>query len=239
MFKFIEYYLKRSYQKIVPNFDFKISFRNNSYAYVSNPPGSIYKFATNSDGFEDLKEICSILKSGDVFFDIGANFGMYSLAVHDKFGKNVSIHCFEPENDAFRRLSQNRKINKANWKINKIALGESSGWTFITDSLGGYNHIVEDSTQGNLTVLTTLDEYCKQSSISLIDLMKVDVEGFELFVLKGAEGLFKSKSIKQLIFEVDDHEKRYDVKKSDYQELLEKYGYRITKESSNFQLWSC
>lgn len=239
MLKLLEYYTKRIYQKINPNFDFKIPYRNQSYIFVSNPPGSVLKFARNTDNYEDLKVICSLLKKGDTFFDVGANFGIYTLAVFDKLLHDVEIHCFEPENDAFRRLLQNKKLNTAKWKVNKLALGEKAGWTFITESLGGFNHIVSDSSRGDLVVMTTLDEYCRQSDVQNVDLMKVDVEGFELFVLKGAKDLFSRKIIKNLIFEVDDHEKRYNVDKKDYANFLKSYNYRIVKESSNYQLWSC
>jgi FkbM family methyltransferase len=238
MFLKINYYSKRAWQKIFPMFDFKIPFRDNSLAYISNPPGSVYKFAANEDGFEDLKVIIKLLNVDDVFFDIGANFGMYTLAVHDKFGKNVDIHCFEPEHDAFRRLSQSRLLNKAKWELNKFALGEQNGWTRITNSLGGYNHIVQSGSEGDLIPVMTLDEYLLQSQIKKVKVVKIDVEGFELFVLKGAKNALKDKTFENIIFEVDDHQKRYSVKAEDYKELLENYGYSIKRESSNFQLWS-
>jgi len=234
----MKYYTNRAWQKLFPKFDFTIPFRKNSLAYVSNPPGSVYKFAANSDGFEDLKVIIKILTEGDIFFDIGANFGMYNLSVHDKFDRTVSIHCFEPEHDAFRRLAQARNINKANWEINKFALGEHNGWTRITNTLGGYNHIIQDGSEGDLIPVMTLDEYLLQSKIQKVKVVKIDVEGFELFVLKGAKAALKNRVFENIIFEVDDHQKRYSVEADDYKKLLESFGYHIKKESSNFQLWS-
>lgn len=116
-------------------------------------------------------------------------------------------------------------------------MGENESWTRITSNLGGYNHIVQNSQEGQLTKVITLAEYCQASDIKKIDLLKIDVEGFEYFVLKGAEKLLKDKVIKKIIFEVDDHEKRYSIKSEDYSNLLSQFNYKRIPSSGNHQFW--
>ena len=232
------YYYQRLFQKFFGN-DFVIPFRKKSCLYISNPPGSALKFAIETDGFKDLAMILDTLNSGDTFFDVGANFGHYSLAVHDKFSDEVNIHGFEPEIDAFRRFISNRHVNKANWKCHNFGLGSEEGWLNITDNLGGYNHITTDGSGGQKVRILTLDQYLDSANVNIVNVMKVDVEGFELFVLKGAAEALSAKRIHKIFFEVDDHQSRYDVSRSDYTELLSSFGYKKEiLENVNFELWS-
>jgi FkbM family methyltransferase len=235
----INYYIKRAYQKLINNnFDFAIPFRKSGQVYVSNPPGTVLKFAKKTDANSDLELIINKLNKSDVYFDVGANFGHYSLSVHDNFDAKIEIHCFEPEQDAYRRLIQNCKLNKANWNCNNFALGEEESWTYVTRDLGGFNHIVNDSSKGQLSRVLKLDQYCEAADVDKIDLLKIDVEGFEIFVLKGATDLLSKKKIKKIIFEVDDHQSRYGVTLEDYEKLLTSYGYtRPLSENGNFQFW--
>lgn len=234
---YFTYYFKRIFQ-LVTYSDFTIPYRNRSKGFVSYPPGSILEFALEKEKADDLKLILSELKEGDTFFDIGANFGLYSLSVHDKFLSTVDIHCFEPEIEAFRRLIQNRRINNANWKCHNFGMGENEGWLNITSEFGGYNHITNDSKKSQKIRVLTIDQYIQATGVEEVSLVKVDVEGFEWFVLKGASESLGSKKIKKIIFEVDDHQQRYGVKESQYTDLLENFGYKRDSISNvNFQLW--
>ena len=234
---YFTYYVKRLVQKILFN-DFSIPFRTNSEVLVSDPPGSVLKFALDKDGNKDLKLIIDELSDGDTFFDVGANFGLYSLSVYDRFGGQVEIHCFEPEMEAFRRLINTRKLNQANWNCHHFGFGAQEGWLNITSEFGGYNHITQDSKNTQKIRVFTLDQYVAETGIEKIDMLKIDVEGFEIFVLKGASRTLENKMILKVLFEVDDHQSRYGVKEEEYTAYLSKFGYkRRNIENVNFQIW--
>lgn len=233
------YYVQRFFQKLLKH-DFVIPFRRSSRLFISYPPGSALKFAIEKDGFKDLAMILETLNKGETFFDVGANFGHYSLAVHDRFGGDINIHGFEPELDAFRRFISNRQINQAKWKCHNFGLGSEEGWLSMTEDLGGFNHITTDGSGEQSVRILTLDQYLESIDINIVNVMKIDVEGYELFVLKGAEKALSGHRIKKIFFEVDDHESRYDVSRDDYSKLLSSLGYskRMLSEG-NFELWEC
>ncbi len=234
------YYGHRAYQKLFdPNHDFRLPFRRSSHVCVSSPPGSVLKFASRADEPADLEMILGLARPGMTYFDVGANFGHYALAVHDALDGRASIHCFEPEWEAFRRLLQNRRLNGATWQCNCLALGEGDHFAFVTTALGGYNHMVDSPGSGQPVKVTALDTYCKFVGVDAIDLLKIDVEGFELMVLRGARELLERGAIGHVVFEVEGHEKRYGVQASEYSSLLEPLGYHLESGAHRgFQLWS-
>ena len=142
-----------------------------------------------------------------VVFDVGANVGEWcSLAL--KLNPNLLIHCFEPCKNTYAHL-KNRFDSSDNVIINQIALGSNDGITKINvyNDLAGTNSIIyRDTLRSNNSTTESikecrLDSYCIEQSISEIDLLKIDVEGFELEVLKGATNMLKSGRIKSIQFE--------------------------------------
>ena len=203
---------------------------------VTDPPGSTLKFALGRK-YEDLELIVSLLKEGDTYFDIGANYGYHALKVHDSFEK-IKITCFEPENEAFRRLLQNRRINKAKWNCLSFGLGDVDYWTKISTELGGFNHITQDGTGQTMKVIR-LDDFIEDNPVTQIDVLKIDVEGYEYFVLNGAKKTLEQKIIKNIVFEVDGHEQRYGIKTEDLEKLLTENNYRcLSNKVSNYQHWT-
>jgi FkbM family methyltransferase len=156
-------------------------------------------FTILSEGYYELFEsriLLNIAKDAKLFFDIGANVGFYSIAA-SVINQNLEIMCFEPNSNCFRQLQRNMEINANNISMQQItvyniALGESeeSGMKFFvprfTGTGGGSfkNLHAEEGTATEIIVDTsTLDAFA--SSPFSIDLIKVDVEGSELSVIKG------------------------------------------------------
>ena len=152
----------------------------------------------------DWEEFCLIkhrLKKDSIFLDVGANIGYYSIWA-SKFITSGRIFSFEPNCKAFNRLVENIKINKSIHNITPInqAVSQKNGDIFMTNNLDTLNHILstEDKIDFNSSVKvksTTLDSFVVEYHIDFIDYLKIDVEGFELDVLLGAEKLFKEKKI--------------------------------------------
>ncbi|MGR3809228.1 FkbM family methyltransferase [Jiulongibacter sp. NS-SX5] len=140
-----------------------------------------------------------------VIFDVGANVGQYASLVYKTLSSRSLIHCFEPSSQSFKML-QNNVGDFENVRLNSFGLGSASEEiTFYGDD--------ETSTfasayqQGNLSTaiekvqIETLDAYLEQNKISEIDLLKIDVEGYDLNVLKGAKKSIDSGIIEHIQFE--------------------------------------
>jgi len=142
-------------------------------------------------------------------FDVGANIGSYSLLLKDKF-IGAKIYSFEPSKKTFDEL----KFNLRNeWNIIPINYGLSnkSGKVILyynTELSAGAslykrkwdNYGVDLDKEEKVNVIT-LDEFCKNENIKEIDFLKMDVEGNELNVLKGAKEMLNKKKIRFIQFE--------------------------------------
>ncbi len=160
------------------------------------------------------RAVLQTLKSANhaiTIFDVGANCGDYSqLALKILAGKQLSIHAFEPSQTAFAALEQKFDANP-NLTLNNKALGSEKGErTLYFDKPGSelgslyprrIDHHGIQMTGHEQVKVETLDTYCKERQIGAIDLLKLDAEGHELEILRGAQNLFENKKITQVAFE--------------------------------------
>ena len=115
-------------------------------------------------------------RPGEVFADVGANVGAYSLRAASQ---GMIVHSFEPNPENVKVLERNCEINGLSIDLHECALGSSEGIASLSAN-GAASRI---SDEGGLKVpVYTLDSF----HIPRIDLLKVDVEGYELEVLQGA-----------------------------------------------------
>jgi FkbM family methyltransferase len=145
--------------------------------------------------------LTKLIKRGDIAFDIGANFGWYSCHLAQLVGEAGRVHVFEPTN-AIDELKSNLTLNKfeARCVLNQVALGEKEGTEtlFIPEKLGtAFASLREHSygrTQKICVPTQKLDDYVIANRVRGVDFMKIDVEGAEYLVLKGAENVLKQYS---------------------------------------------
>jgi FkbM family methyltransferase len=141
-----------------------------------------------------MTTLFSLMKQGDWIVDIGANMGAVTLAAADRVGPAGHVFSFEPHPDNFRRLRHNVSLNNySNLTLIQKGLGERATTLPMTtereDNKGLYR-VEELPKKGNaaLVEVVTLDEYLMdQGPLSHIDLIKIDVEGYEMKVLAGAK----------------------------------------------------
>jgi len=125
------------------------------------------------------------LKAGTVFFDIGANVGYYTLFASTLVGDAGKVISFEPEPGNMKMLVEHITTNKCiNVTPVQKALADAPG---IVRFDGTAHTMCKFSDDGNIEVeCTTLDKFIRDSGIPP-DIMKIDVEGAEVRVLRGAD----------------------------------------------------
>lgn len=140
--------------------------------------------------------------------DVGANLGLFSLVVRDRF-PNRRIIAFEPAPSTFAALSKNIARNSAtNVECHQLAVADHDG----TSSFVVLEHARANSAIGVAGFLpgaesiqigcTTLDRFVSVAKLEQIGLLKVDVEGFEISVFRGAEHVLSRVRPRVVYFEV-------------------------------------
>ena len=187
-----------------------------------------------------------------IIFDIGANLGLFSLYLAQKY-KNMTIHCFEPVEEIFQCLKKNlEKIKNNNFFINNIGLSNTNeikeivyypyanGLTTCCDDMDYkltkhlfYERIILRfllKKKDYIKIkLLQIKDYITLNNIIHVDLCKIDVECSELYVLEGFGEYLHI--VKMFIIEIENFRNTYlDKIKS----LLKNYKINITNEKENW-----
>ncbi|MBA3725277.1 MAG: FkbM family methyltransferase [Armatimonadetes bacterium] len=181
---------------------------------------------------DTLQQVKKMLWPGMTFFDIGAHFGQFTIVGAAAVGDKGAVHSFEPGPIQFDFLTRNSKLNCLdNTTLNNIALGEEEGeMGFVVPSLRdlGQSHFAFRGPGTRTVKVTTLDHYCEELGIKSIDAMKVDVEGAEMQVFRGASNLLANFPPAAIFYEsIDILNKNFGHSSAETHELLESYGYAV------------
>lgn len=186
---------------------------------------------------EPRNTLYQLLKEGDVVFDVGANIGEVTFGMSKRVGNLGMIHSFEPDPFIFSKISRNLRLNSfTNICLNNVALGDKEQELFLkaqVENNRGGTRINTNSKEGKKVKVTTLDFYVQQNALKKLDLIKIDVEGFEMKVLQGAQEVLQK--FKPLLFiEVnDDNLKEQADSAQSLIEFLFKMGYTKIEHSEN------
>lgn len=168
---------------------------------------------------ETVRWIETFFKEGDVFFDIGANVGAYSLVAAKFFNGKVRVFAFEPSFLNFAQLNKNILINQCQASLTplQVALSDHTALsTFNYSSLipGGAFHAVGNPLdyQGNVfkpvyqnrVLAYRLDDLLDQFALPLPNHLKIDVDGIEFDILKGAEKTLSHPFLRSILIEIDE-----------------------------------
>jgi len=150
------------------------------------------------------KEVLKLIRnSNPIIFDVGANKGDYSLEIVAFFKDMAKIYCFEPSKETFGLLSDNIG-NYRNVELYNFGFGDKEGMVdFYSCGESGFDSVFlggKASLNEKITI-KRVDNFCKEKNINHINLLKVDAEGSEWSVLKGAKSLIDSDSIDYIQFE--------------------------------------
>lgn len=190
----------------------------------------LYLYGTYEAGTLHIIKEC--LEEGDIFIDVGANIGLMSLLGASKVGKQGSVYAFEPAPEIFNLLQTNISINhRYNVYASNFGLGSSPGTGAIHkyhDNRGMTSFVKRNtSIQESVEVpIRTLDSFLKEFNISKVKMIKIDVEGWELEVLKGSLELLSNNNAPIIVIEYNTsfplHQEIYELITSinDYQVFI-------------------
>jgi len=177
-----------------------------------------------------IKNIISNLSGRDVYVDVGANFGDTTLvaAAHTK----GEIYAFEPSPVAYPRLKENIRLNNLSNQIiaEQIILSDHIGYAnFVDTSTSETSHLSSKKDTSDYIKIKscTLDDYAREKNIKTIKLLKIDVEGSELIVLRGAKKLLAEHRIRNILVELNTDAANYGYNNSDTVNYLKSFGYKI------------
>ena len=171
-----------------------------------------------------------LVKPGDIVFDLGANFGWYTVPLIRQVGPQGFVYCFEPDNSAYQELVFNLQVNfgnSKNFQAEPMAVSNFDGETKLYSSrnLGSaFSSLVENYPSGRtfhqVVPVTKLDSYIKKNKIKRVNFIKCDIEGSELHFLEGAVDLLAADSSPVILMEINEQDSRETFS------IAKKFGYQ-------------
>jgi len=196
------------------------------------------------DSMSDLIEgeinvISNYINSGDVVFDVGGHKGEWSLEVLGHHN-HIDLHVFEPVPASYEVLLINMKDIDAHLLRFCVSCegGTAHFWNYPSVPVLSTIYKRDSRVMERLGIAEperisvekiTLDHYCEQAGVRSIDFLKIDTEGSELDVLKGAEGLLRNQNIKFIQFEYGGCFPDAGITLKEVHAYLDDCGYAIGK----------
>jgi FkbM family methyltransferase len=174
---------------------------------------------------QDLQFLLELLRPGDTFIDVGANIGTHTICIGANLGASTKVYSFEPHPRIYSYLKKNVALNKLhNIHHFNVALGETEGMVTLSDDMLDDRNYIVSASDGFSIPLRSLDSFgCMLTGFPIV---KLDVEGYELPVLKGASRTLKG--IRFLYLEVGDrHSKRFGYSAWELMEFLRQMGWHL------------
>jgi FkbM family methyltransferase len=189
-------------------------------------------FSNRENRHEDEDIIKRLLKPGSVYVDIGANIGTLSLTAHTVVGDSGKVIAVEAHPQTFMHLVSNVKLNGFNQIhcINAAAGNHQGSIMFSNIGSDDQNKVLAMGDQGIPVKLDTLDNLL--AGESNIDLLKLDVEGYEKFVLEGGRSVLSNTKV--VFFESwDKHFAGFGYSAGDVISLFNHAGFEVYKSEGD------
>lgn len=187
----------------------------------------LHVYRTSPHGYDDLADIGRTGAPVATVFDVGANVGQSALRFARAFPR-ARIHCFEPVATAFEALRGN-VAHLPQVVCHRVALGPSCGQAriWLDDNNQKCSMVVHTDRTQEVEV-ETVDAAAARLKVDRIDLLKIDVEGYEMQVLAGATGALAGGRIGFVLAEVSFHpdDARHTLFDS-VRGFLMPYGFRL------------
>lgn len=192
----------------------------------------------------EIRGLHEFIRPGDVCFDIGAAYGMYSVPLADLVGPVGAVHSFEPQSRPRAILGAVRSVlGAAHIQVSDSGVGRTAGHLELRLPvrfglpISGHAHLSGGvvTTAGRQipmrrtrVAVTTIDEVCLARQIERVHFIKADVEGFEPEVLHGAAAVLE-RDAPTLLLEIEDrHLARYGKTAAEVSAMLRERGYTMS-----------
>jgi FkbM family methyltransferase len=175
--------------------------------------------------FNDMAFLLHFLRPGELFVDIGANVGSYTVLASGVVGaKTLAI---EPVPATFVHLTDNINLNGVYdlVRAENIALGSSESSLEMTCDQDTVNHAVTDSDKGVQTVTVQVKRLDDLMCGTVPSLIKIDVEGYETEVIGGAVQVLTNPCCQVVIMELNESGSRYGYDDKDLHHKMLDYGF--------------
>ncbi|MEI9920263.1 MAG: FkbM family methyltransferase [Bacteroidota bacterium] len=174
--------------------------------------GSAAKYRTNGELYS-LRQLARRWSDKNVtLFDVGANVGEFTLEILEAFrNKPIQLYAFEPSARTSEQLVA-RIGNAPNVHVVQKAVGDKVGTAELFFPSGGssalgslyqrdLSHVNAFFNEKEQVTVITVDQFCDDNKIDYVHLLKIDVEGHELGVLKGAKSMMERNAVEVIQFE--------------------------------------
>jgi len=188
------------------------------------------------EGCDESRLVSALFGSGQVFIDVGANVGVFSLHAASVAGATAEVHAFEPQPRAAAALKESVRENaRSNLFVHQAIVSNEDADSlsfFVPRGGSGIGSLCEEHasqdgrrSQKITCASITLDSFFSSARLHTVDLIKIDVEGYETLVLEGAARTLR-RCLPIVWFEINPSAlQRAEIAQSRAFTLMESYGY--------------
>ena len=216
--------------------DLQLQVGQRSHCIIPDPPLVVKAFTAKEArdsllGDPSLQVVLRLAASARTFWDVGANMGLFSILARDA-NPNIEVVSIEASTDFYQVLCRNWQISPRNWICLHVAVGDKAGPVQMSRGLRGWDHVLSSSELGTdkpceQRPMMTLDALAQLVGHDCVDLLKIDVEGMELGVLRGASNLLDAGRIGTIVLEADGHDLRYGSSNAELVAFLASKNYSL------------
>ena len=181
-----------------------VRIRDNHFGYADMSDGFL-RLIVIDQGFEkDFFELADrIMAQGGTFLDVGANHGLLSFGLAGRYDGQISFHLFEPNPKLVDSIKKTQALYPAmRLTLNAAAVSDREGTVSfqIDEAQTGASHICSEGAGLEVSSLS-LDCYVEKNGIHRVELVKIDIEGYELLALQGARRALEQRIFQAIYFE--------------------------------------
>jgi FkbM family methyltransferase len=182
-------------RKLDPACDHEFEVERMGQRWLLNPSDFVQSAFYWTGEFEpwDWFHLSRLVTPESIVFDVGANFGFYTVLIARQLTSGGRVFSFEPCAQTLSRLRTNIKLNdlEAVTTVLPVALSNQRGYGYM-ENVDGNSGATALASTGERIALNTLDDVCAEHSLKRVDIIKIDVEGHEMAVLEGASRTIES-----------------------------------------------
>jgi FkbM family methyltransferase len=176
--------------------------------------------------FPEMAFLLHFLRDDDLFVDVGANVGAYTILACSAVGARG--YAFEPVPSTYSRLVENMRLNHLDEKVKCInkGVGAQQGEIAFTSDRDTTNRVLATGEHADNRVIVEVTSLDTVLYIESPVLMKIDVEGYEALVLEGGQQTLKKRTLQSVIMELNEGGRRYGFDESRTLEVMFDNGFR-------------